>query len=370
MLLELDQRVEVEPKAPKGVTALDGLQPAGLNPQVTPKNHRYAVLGLLLAILPAVGWYTWQTMRTNVRSTATVIASVPTAAAPVVVADVKPEHELNSINNDVQISTTIEPDIAKPAPEAAQFAPKRAAPKRHMDSLDVAIADPKLSDSRKLTDWSVSEKEIVSPPPLASGNIEKKPTVVNNEVAEGVYRQAVELQEQGRVTESHEKYRDVIAVNSRHIKARERLVESLLQQGLWAEAQQILYEGVAAVPDHYIFAQQLARLYVEQGNNEKALALLENSRQFAQSNAEYVGLLAAIYQRLGRFAQAREAYTQALSSRPLEGRWWAGLAIVYEAEKNWVAASDAYNRVRTGLNVDQKLVDYAEQRIALLPHQQ
>ena len=207
---------------------------------------------------------------------------------------------------------------------------------------------------------------FAAPVPSRNAGFEKKPAGNNSDVADDIHRDAAALFEQGRLAEAYEKYRDALTHDPRHVKAREGLVTLLLQQGSAEEAQEVLYEGINAVPGHFAFGQQLARLYAEQGKNEKALALLESSRELGKSNADYLGFLAAIYQRSGRSAQAQETYMQALALRPLEGRWWAGLAISYEAENKWGAARDAYAHVRASLNVDAKLADYAEKRMAAL----
>jgi len=56
---------------------------------------------------------------------------------------------------------------------------------------------------------------------------------------------------------------------------------------------------------------------------------------------------------------------KALGIRPQEGRWWLGLAISLEAEKNLPAAAEAYQRAKASV-LDPKLARYAEQRLTAL----
>ncbi len=380
MLLDLDQRIEGEPKKARPTSVLDGLRPAVAGPLLA-KRYRYAMLGFLVVALLSTAWYVWQTTRTMGRSE--MVAAVVPVKASVIRTVVKPAPVVKSDNEAITSSLPTAvlggSNSVRPA-TLASVDPKGS---RTLIAIDSAMEELEATKSvakimsrnvkppkRYIADWPITAKPIESPPLVTHAKMEKTPVSTSKEVTEDIYREAVALQEQGRVAEAHEKYRDALAHDPRHIKARERLVDLLLQQHQWPEAQSLLYEGINAVPDHVLFGQQLARLYAEQGNNEKALTVLENSRELARSNADFLGFLAAIYQRLGRFSEAQDAYIQALELRPLEARWWTGLAIAYEAEKNWAAANDAYDRVRTSLNADPKLIDYAEQRLAALSRKQ
>ena len=209
---------------------------------------------------------------------------------------------------------------------------------------------------------SVQPSSIAIKPPTA----EKKSISPNADSAADMRHEATTLVEQGRLVEAYEKYRDILAFYPRDVKAREGLVNVMLQQGDWGDAQNVLKEGMGLVPENFGFAQQLARLHTEQGNNENALELLLRNRENGKSDADYLGFLAAVYQRLARPIQARETYGEALRLRPMDGRLWTGLAISFEAENNWAAARDAYSHVRASLNVDEKLIEFAERRQAEL----
>ena len=131
------------------------------------------------------------------------------------------------------------------------------------------------------------------------------------------------------------------------------------------EAQQLLEQGLAAVPGQASFATLLARIYVEQNTEPKAIALLEQQRSGAKPNPDTLALLATLYQRAGRHDAAIAAYKDALTLRPLEGKWWLGLGISQEAVGDWNEARFAYERVRN-TNVTAPLAQYAEQRLAIV----
>src|SRR3989344_841115 len=145
-----------------------------------------------------------------------------------------------------------------------------------------------------------------------------------------------------------------------------RRAADLLQKGHWREAQQLLEQGVAKLPAYYPFAQLLARIYVEHGADQKALTVMEASRRAGAENPDYVAFLAALYQRAGKHAEAVKTYSEAVTLNPQEGRWWLGMGISLEAGQDWNAAAAAYQRaIESGL-LEDNLLKYARQRLAVV----
>ncbi len=200
-----------------------------------------------------------------------------------------------------------------------------------------------------------------------SGVLEKKVTPLTVEQkAENDYRQAARYLQQGRPGDAEARLRSALAANPRHAKAREVLVGLSLRNGRWREAKQLLEEGIKEVPRYYPFVQLLARIHVEQGADGQALQLMEGAQQAARSDPEYMAFLATLYQRAGRHADAVKAFKHAIGLRPKAGRWWLGLGISLEAEKNWDEAIKAYTRARYSGSLTPKLVRYVERRIAVI----
>ena len=140
----------------------------------------------------------------------------------------------------------------------------------------------------------------------------------------------------------------------------------MLQQGHWREAQELLEQGLDAVPAHYPFAQLLARVYVEHGADTKALAVMEGHRSAAADNPDYVAFLATLYQRAGKHAEAVKTYNEAVSLNPQEGRWWLGMGISLEAVQDRKDAGAAYQRAIDSGTLDDNLLKYARQRLAVV----
>lgn len=187
-----------------------------------------------------------------------------------------------------------------------------------------------------------------------------------DEKAETEYRRAVELLEKGRAGDAERHLKAALGASETHVKARELYAGLLLQQGHWRETQQLLEKGIDKVPDYHPFAQLLARVYVEHGADQKALAVMERSRRAAADSPDYVAFLAILYQRAGRHAEAVKAYNEALALLPQEGRWWLGAGISLEAVQDWSAAGAAYQRAVDSGALDENLLTYARQRLAVV----
>lgn len=119
------------------------------------------------------------------------------------------------------------------------------------------------------------------------------------------------------------------------------------------------------MPNQYVFARLLARAYLDQGAEAKALAVLESATPAESGDAEFSALLGLLYQRAGRHADAVKAYQRALALDGRDGRTWLGFAIAMEAVGRSDAARDAYQRAgEAGLS--EMLGRYAQQRLAAL----
>jgi len=187
-----------------------------------------------------------------------------------------------------------------------------------------------------------------------------------NEKAESEYRRAADLLQKGRMADAEKHLRLALNTDAAHTPARELLAGLMLQQGHWREAQELLEQGIDAVPAHYPFAQLLARVHVEHGADHKALAVMEASRRAGAENPEYVAFLAALYQRAGKHAEAVKTYSEAVALNPQEGRWWLGMGISLDAVQDRDAAGAAYQRAINSGVLDDRLLRYARQRLAIV----
>jgi len=254
-----------------------------------------------------------------------------TSAATYVAAQHKIAHARPSVRPRQRakaVSTRVAVFAAAPAPQAA----------------------PKIPPDAAVDASQVEKKEI----PLTSG-----------QNAENSYRQGARLLEQGRRTQAEQTLKSALTINPKHVKARELLAGLLLEDGRWPEVEQLLEQGLVVLPRQTAFIYLLARVDVEHGAEPKAIGLLESGLPDASADAEYLALLATLYQRAGRNADAIKTFSQALALRPLEGKWWLGLGISLEAQKNWAEAREAYTRAKFN-NLDPDLAKFADERLSAI----
>lgn len=176
------------------------------------------------------------------------------------------------------------------------------------------------------------------------------------------YADALRFLKQGRPRESIELLYATIKSDPEHVKAREVLGSLLMQQLRWQDAEQVLTTGIELNPKHFNFNHLLARLKVEQGDNNLAIGILEESLLQGNSNADSSALLALLYQRQGRHADASQYYKLALNTQPNHGKWWLGLAISLEAQQAFGSAAKAYEFAATSKQLEPQLQQYAHQR--------
>jgi MSHA biogenesis protein MshN len=248
-------------------------------------------------------------------------------------------------------------------------------------TLDQNIEKKKETKKAKITVASVKKPtmkndvpktvSVSSPGPegnsAESGVMNKKlKPLTPDEQAESEYRQAASLLQKGRAADAEKRLKAALKFSPEHPQSRELLAGLELQNGRWHEAQQTLEQGIEKVPAHYPFALLLARIQIEHGADQKALAVMEASRQAGARSGDYMAFLAELYRRAGNHAEAIKAYTEAIKLNPQEGRSWIGMGISLEAAQDWKTAGDAYQRsIETG-SLDGNLLTYARQRLAIV----
>ncbi len=388
------------------------LADAGLRP-VRPVHSRLSRtqlvrLGLLLvlSIGLALAWFQWGSAFFGTRKpTPVVSAPLPQKPAVVPSQDIKPAAPPAPVAKSPESPAAKPPEAhikptetPSPASEPSKKTPPVAAltqdvvvrksstetTKAELETVKavepavIAKAEPPIARKPETTPTEPAEKpgkadeeavEEISVPeaPAVKTVLEKKlKPLAPEERAESEYRLAASALQQRRTGEAESRLRTALAALPSHVKARELLAGLALQGGRWREAQSLLEQGVALHPNHYPFAQLLARSYVDHGQEKKALALLEKSRAAANGDPEYLAFLATLYQRAGRQDDAARNFSEALKQRPQEGRWWLGLAISLEAVEKWKESAAAYQRAAASGSLDKQLLQYSQQRLAVV----
>jgi MSHA biogenesis protein MshN len=334
MLRDLEARQQDQP---------GGLPPAAVYQDLaavprpdTAGARKTMVIALIAGVSVVSGYVGWR------YGMSPVSAPVPSVA---VTTDPTPSKPMDSV-----VVEPVQPAVPPPSARATPVAPEK-----------IASIAPRAAVAAS----AAPRRPAAAPEPAAGGDITKvaQPPSLQEQAA-AAYQQAVIAIRAGRSAEADEMLRRAVHLDPRHTAAREALVGLLLQQGHGTEAEALLEEGIGVTPPYYRFAQLAARLAVERGAEPRALALLERGAPHARQDPEYQAFYAALLQRAGRHEEAGRYYQQALDQRPLEGRWWLGLAIALESQQRLSAAADAYKRSLQGASLDASLRKFAEQRLA------
>lgn len=327
------------------------------------------VAGLMIAAVGWVAWIAWQlqprapiateqafkaagSAQRKPAPAPTPVPSKPVPAQPAPA--VKPAPEAVA-------AFKLAPAIESPIREQA----RKAAPR---EKRKAAAAPAPVPASRAVTaparlGLDVPPALILQPPVQPAARVVKRDRTRSAEDrAESEYRRAASLLNQGRTGEAEEGFMAALASHPGHESARQALVSLYLEQRRIDDARRLLQEGMALNPANVRFASVLARIFVERTDYPAALEVLNATRGFDQGNPELHSLRGTVLQRLGRHADAAEAFQSSLRGAPQNGAAWMGLGISLESVGKKSEAADAFKRAASTGTLGPEARGYAEQR--------
>jgi MSHA biogenesis protein MshN len=203
--------------------------------------------------------------------------------------------------------------------------------------------------------------------PPAKGSVNKFDRVPSgSSAAAGEFRRAVALLNQGRVAEAQQLLAAALKTEPGHANARQVYVALLLEQGRVEPARRLLEEGLQLSPGHAAFSLSLARIHTEQREFGAALGVMDKVAGGGAGDGSFQALRGAVLQRLGRHAEAVDAYQGALRLAPQQATSWLGLAISLETLGKGPEAAEAYRRALGAGPLAPEAQDYAETRARAL----
>lgn len=370
MLQELDRRHAMGSPDADGMTRQ-------IEPVAAGQRRRdlfWVILGLELAV--ALGWLAWTSYQLRPRSVVTELALRtarginrtgqavrPPAAAPVQAPAPQP--------------VAAQPPVleAQPTPVAsaapAQTSPPPA-PHPAIEPLRLAqsIERPISARPRHAAPESLDQKHAPNPLPAVA---DAQPQVhkrlhppAPGEQAQAEFRRALQLLNQGRVSEAEQALTGALSIDPSQASARQALISLLVDQRRLNEAQRLLQKGLALDPANVQFATVLARIYVEREDYDKALEVLRGCKGDVSRDPEYNTLLGAVLQHMARPGEAADAYRAALRAAPQMGTAWVGLGLSLAAQDHRPEAAEAFRRAVATGSLSREVKDYAEQELRRL----
>ncbi|MDQ5848231.1 MAG: tetratricopeptide repeat protein [Pseudomonadota bacterium] len=249
----------------------------------------------------------------------------------------------------------------RPALELAK--PPAAEPLKLAQELETPIREP-------LPAKAVAPKtETLKPKPtekVAEKAIDKRDRARSaSDNAETHFRRAALFLNHGRVSEAEDQLIAALAADPTHAPARQAYVALLLEQNRVDAARRRLQEALAINPQQPTFALALARIHAEQRDYPTALEILDRTGS-AVRHPDFQALRGAVLQRMGRHAEAVEAYHAALASGAGQATTWIGLGISLEGVGRRAEAATAYRKALGAGPLPPDAREYAEARARAL----
>lgn len=346
MLQELEERHDdtLQKRMPGVVRAV----PARL-----PATTRRPWLVLIAGVIVLLGVVAWQLSLNRQK----------TPPAPLTVAEVAP---LQPIVIEPQLKSV---DSLPPAPaEATPPAPEAPTPpEAPVKSAASKPAEAKVlvrSQSVPPAAQAGEPQTVTKTKPGAALNAESHFKQTSKEQrTENRYREALSLISQGRMSEAQAALEEILRLDAHHMSARQVLLGIHVEAKRYAQAEQLLQEGLQLNLAPVAQAMALARVQFERGDQAAALATLEKYAPQASHHGEYLSFYAALLQRTGRHAEAITQFQSALKTHPNQANWLMGLGISLQAEKRYAEAEQAYQRARASHALTPDLQAFVEQRL-------
>lgn len=329
---------------------LAGLQPVRREPAGRKRWLLVPVAGLLLASSALAVWYVDEPSVGIATSTAPAGGTPMPPAVHVPVATAHKDQRLASLL-DFSRSLNELPSRAPPTPAVADRVTAAAAPPTAARAEPTKVVEHKTSVGAVPVPIDDHQSAYAQPAKVAVADPRRA----------GLTALAA-----GRLAVAETKFRLLVAAQPRDAQAWLYLSRALDEQGRAEDVEAVLGEALATVSEAPPIARVLARRLLDRGAVSEALQMLEAYRDTEPLDPEHDAFIAAVQQRLGRHELAADRYRSILAVRPEVSAWWVGLAISEEARGRQVDALQAYRRARNVGNLDARLADYADQRIAAM----
>ena len=137
---------------------------------------------------------------------------------------------------------------------------------------------------------------------------------------------------------------------------------ALMRQDRMTEAQTLLKEGAKLAPQRSEIFMALAHVQVANNDFDAAIATLEGGLPATTQNADFHAFLATLLQQQDRHEESITHYVTALRLTPDTANWLLGLGISLQAQKDVPNATEAYQQAMA-LGLTPSLMQFAQDRL-------
>ncbi|WP_375321719.1 tetratricopeptide repeat protein [Aliivibrio logei] len=164
--------------------------------------------------------------------------------------------------------------------------------------------------------------------------------------------------------EATKEYYTVLKYQPNDEESRKKLAALLYGKRDITEAAAILQQGIKLDNDSVNLRLALASLLQKEKQPEAALSVLEYIP--LDASVDYLATRGGLAQKLKLMDLANESYQMLVKKEPDNGRWWLGLAIVYEREAKTEQAYDTYQTALIKPGLSRSSLVFVRDRIKLL----
>ena len=364
MLKDLDQRSPEQGKESIATTA-------------TGKSSTLQTVLLTLFVvlcLNAFGFYVWNLQQqlannTNMKES-TSLLSEQTAVAPK--PSIAPEvNELVLVTEKIQKTESVDS-------KTAQVSETQVVPER-VENLQTSVVEVKENNSKTLvkatpitkvpsatllkrTEKAAEIIEVVVEPPTKMSVSRRQLT--SEELVEQKLAKAEKAINTNEITEAEQLFEEVLIIAPENKLARKKLAALWFGRKSYQQALNLLSQGIALDPQDGELRLLKARIHINQGQNEATYTTLKPLITF--EHEEYQVMLANIAQQLEEYESATIAYQVLIKMQPYSGRWYLGIAIVYDKTSQFSLAHKAYESALIKADLSASSAKFAKQRMQAL----
>ena len=157
---------------------------------------------------------------------------------------------------------------------------------------------------------------------------------------------------------------DVVLLTPDDSQTRKKLAALWFGRQAYQDALNLLSQGLALNGKDMSLRKMKARIHLKQGD---AISALNTLRPLAKlQNEQYQVMLANTAQQAQRMNAAVDAYKVLIGMQPDIGRWYLGLAVLYDKNSQFGLASKAYKNALTKSDLSISSEDFIKKRIQVI----
>jgi len=166
------------------------------------------------------------------------------------------------------------------------------------------------------------------------------------------------------IIKAEQLFEDILIIDPNQKQARKKLAALWFGRQAYQQAVNLLSQGIAIDKFDSEMRLMKAQIQLKQGQETAAYNTLKPLASIEQK--EYQVMLANIAQKIEQYSSAIMAYQVLIKMQPDSGRWYLGLAIVYDKNSQFSLAVNAYALALTKADLSASSVKFAKQRMQAL----